>query len=170
MHKVIRFLCQTPLNESNAKLTQKTGKNKHKSVSFRHAHISMHVCVWMFAIQTNICKNNNNNKSSDRRQKLFLTWRPLRPCQQQLTVLVERQRERESARASANESNTSLKSLLRTGNFCLCRQNVQTFAKFPWNSPAWYFHLLKALCFDLILNLKCFDVDWLRQCAVRGSE
>lgn len=85
-------------NESNAKMTQKTGKNKNKSVSFWHAHITMHMyeCLQFRRIiaRTTIT---TNRQIAD---KSFLIWRPLRPRQQQLTVLVERQRQRERGRES----------------------------------------------------------------------
>lgn len=127
----------------------------------------------------NVCNSDEYLQEQQKQQtsrsptKAFLIWRPLRPRQQQLTDCSRRMRERERKKPKReHESNTSLKTFIENRQFLpIPAKYIHTYTYVRMytkllSSFHEIYRLIKALCFDLILNLKCVNVV----CAVSGSE
>lgn len=92
----------------------------------------------------------------------FSNMAPLRPRQQQLTDCSRRMRERERKKPKReHESNTSLKTFIENRQFLpIPAKYIHTYTNVCMYTkllPSFHeiYRLIKALCFDLILNLKC---------------
>lgn len=125
-------------------MTQKTNKNKKNHLAFdTHTHTYAFVCMLVYeCLQFRRIFTRTTETDQQIANQSFSNMAPTQATPTTADRLFSREREirpNESARATQ-----AWKLLLKTGNFCLYRQNIyihtyyvciRNFAEFPWNLP-----------------------------------